>query len=381
MKINLKNISAVALTILLSGANNLFAGNPERQGQAGAAQLTINPWSRSSGMGWANGGRIMGAEAMFMNVAGLDRMLNNTELVFNRTEWLVGSGIGVNNVGFAQRMGEDGEGGTLGIQVMQFGIDPIDIRTEQNPYGGIGTYRVSMTNIGLSYSKSFSKNISAGVTARMLSEGIPDAQANGMSIDAGVQYSANLSPSRNNIKKNDFNFGISIKNIGPDMDFTGEGLSYKAMLQNGTFDKTMIVKTSAVKLPALLNIAASYDIKLDKSDNQYDNRLTVGFGFTNNSFSANQTTLSAEYAYKDFIMVRGGFAYQEGIFSEDTRTSAFTGPFCGLSYDWHVMDGDNQDNVISIDYSYRATNPFGGCHSFGIRIGLGSESNGKVKKD
>ena len=45
------------------------------------------------------------------------------------------------------------------------------------------------------------KNISAGITARMLSEGIPDAQANGMSIDAGVQYSANLSPSRNNIKK------------------------------------------------------------------------------------------------------------------------------------------------------------------------------------
>ena len=115
MKINLKNISAFALTLVLSSANNLFAGNPERQGQAGAAQLTINPWSRSSGMGWANGGRITGAEAMFMNVAGLDRMANNTELVFNRTEWLVGSGIGVNNVGFAQRMGEDGEGGTLAL--------------------------------------------------------------------------------------------------------------------------------------------------------------------------------------------------------------------------------------------------------------------------
>lgn len=378
MKLNFKNISAVALSFVLGNSNTLFAGNPERQGQAGAAQLTINPWSRSSGMGWANGGRVAGAEAMFMNVAGLDNMVNNTELVFNRTEWLVGSGIGINNVGFAQRLGEDGEGGTLGLQVMQFGIDPIDIRTESNPYGGIGTYRVSMTNIGLSYSKSFSKNISAGVTARMLSEGIPDASATGMSIDAGVQYSANLSPSRDNIKKNDFHFGISIKNIGPDLDFTGEGLSYKALLQNGTFDKTMVVKTSAVKLPALLNIAASYDIRLDNVKGVYDNRLTMGFGFTNNSFSANLTTLSAEYAYKNFLMVRGGFAYQEGIFNEDTRTSAFTGFFGGLSYDWHLLNSDDEDNVISIDYSYRATNPFGGCHSFGIRIGLGSESNGKV---
>ncbi|MBM3937262.1 MAG: hypothetical protein FJ333_01225, partial [Sphingomonadales bacterium] len=36
------------------------AGNPERQGQAGSAQLTINGWARSSGMGWAYGGKVSG---------------------------------------------------------------------------------------------------------------------------------------------------------------------------------------------------------------------------------------------------------------------------------------------------------------------------------
>jgi hypothetical protein len=285
---------------------------------------------------------------------------------------LVGSGIGVNNVGFAQKLGEDDDAGTIGVQIMQFGIDPIEITTETNPYGGIGTYRVNMTNIALSYSKSFSRTISAGITARMVTEGIPDASATGMVLDAGVQYATTLSPGASKLKKNDFKFGISIKNIGPDMDFSGDGLSFKALIQNGSYDKTMEVKTTSIKMPAMLNIAASYDVKLDNDPKQYDNRLTLGFGFTNNAFSANQTTFSAEYAYKNMLMLRGGYTYQEGIFDEETRTSALTGPFAGISYDWHVDGDDDDESVVSLDYSYRFTNPFGGIHSFGIRIGLGT---------
>jgi hypothetical protein len=373
MKLKLNHIYAIGLSLILGGlSNKAFAGNPERQGQAGAAQLTINGWSRSSGMGWSNGGSVMGVEAMFMNVAGLDRMINRTELIFSRTEWLVGSGIGINNVGFAQKLGEDDDAGTIGVQIMQFGIDPIEITTETNPYGGIGTYRVNMTNIALSYSKSFSRTISAGITARMVTEGIPDASATGMVLDAGVQYATTLSPGASKLKKNDFKFGISIKNIGPDMDFSGDGLSFKALIQNGSYDKTMEVKTTSIKMPAMLNIAASYDVKLDNDPKQYDNRLTLGFGFTNNAFSANQTTLSAEYAYKNMLMLRGGYTYQEGIFDEETRTSALTGPFAGISYDWHIDGDDDNESVVSLDYSYRFTNPFGGIHSFGIRIGLGT---------
>lgn len=360
-----KNIFLLGL-LAFGCVGNTIAGNPERQGQAGAAQLTINGWARSSGMGWANGGNVSGAEAMYMNVAGLDRSKSKTELAFTRTEWLMGSGIAINNLGLAQKMGDDGDGGTLGISVMQYSIKPINITTEQNPYGGIGTFRVNMTNIGLAYSKSFSNNISAGVMAKIVSEGIPDATASTMTLDAGVQYITTFRPG-SGIKKDDFRFGISMKNIGPDMRHQGDGLSYKAILYNGTFTKTVQVKVDRIKMPALLNIAASYDIKLDADPNQYDNKLTVGFGFTNFAFSANQLTLGCEYNYKDFLSLRAGFVYQQGIFSENTRPSAFTGPQAGISYDWKMGE---EGNSISLDYSYRATNPFNGVHSFGIRIGL-----------
>jgi hypothetical protein len=41
----------------------------------------------------------------------------------------------------------------------------------------------------------------------------------------------------------------------------------------------------------------------------------------------------------------------------------------GLSYDWKMGE---DGNTVSLDYSYRATNPFSGVHSFGVRIGLGA---------
>lgn len=359
----------IIATALCSVSAALFAGNPERQGQAGAAQLTINAFSRSSGWGWAAGGGVKGVEAMFLNVAGMDKQTVKTEMIFSRSQWLVGSGIGINNFGFSTKLGEDGESGTLGVSVMQFGIKPIDITTESNPDGGIGTYRVNMTNIGIGYSKRFSRNISAGVVVRAVSEGIPDAKAMGMSLDAGVQYATTVKPTVAGLKKNDLKFGISIKNIGPDMKFSGDGLSYKVIIpnQNGDLTKTFEAKTQSVKLPSLLNIAASYDINLDKGGDSYNNRLTAAFGFTNHAFSANQTTLSLEYGYKNYFSLRGGFVIQEGVFDSEARTSAYTGPMAGLSYDMHSKNG----NIISLDYSYRASMPFSGTHCFGIRIGIG----------
>lgn len=347
----------------------VFAGNPERQGQAGAAQLTINGFGRSSAMGWAYAGGISGVEAMYMNPAGMDKAKHGTEILFCRTNWLGGSGIAINNFGFTQKMGEDGDGGTLGVSIMQFGIKPIDITTETNPYGGLGTYRVNMTNLAVGYAKSFGRNISAGINFRAVTEGIPDAKALGMSIDAGVQYSTTLKPKINSIKDDDVKFGISMKNIGPDMRHTGDGLSYKAILQNGDYTKTVQVKVDRIKLPALLNIAGSYDFKLDKGDEVYNNKLTVGFGFTNYAFQSNQTTLGLEYVYKNFISFRTAYVYQEGAFDKEKRTTAFTGFSGGLSFDFNSKDGNN---LISLDYSYRASNPFSGTHSFGVRIGLGA---------
>lgn len=365
-----KRINHLLLSASLISIGSAFAGNPERQGQAGAAQLTINPFAQSVGMGWANGAGVTGVEASFMNVAGMDRSKNNTELSFNRSQWLVGSGIGINNFGFTQKLGEGGEKGTIGVSVMQFGIKPIAITTEQNPDGGIGTYRVNMTNLALGYSKSFSRSISAGILFRAVNEGIPDAKAAGFSMDAGVQYVTTMRPVAGGVKRDDLKFGISLKNIGPDLHYTGDGLSYKAIIDGSTLTKTIQVKTQPVKLPALLNIATSYDIRLDKDKDAYNNRLTIAASFTNFAFSANQASLALEYGFRQFMTLRAGYVLQSGFNQTDysKRSSALTGLVGGISFNFNSKSG----NVVALDYGYRATNPFSGCHTFGLRIGIGA---------
>lgn len=362
-------LNNIALGLALVSTAAAYAGNPDRQGQAGAQQLVVNGWGRSSGIGWAGMSNVRGVEASYMNIAGLSKA-NMTEAAFTRTNWLSGSGLSINSFGFAQQLGN---GNTLGVSVQQWGVAPITITTEDQPYGGLGTYRVNMTNIGVGYARKFNDQISVGMMFRGVNEGIPDARALGVSLDAGVMYT-NTSDPTSAVKKNDIHFGIVLKNIGPDMRHTGDGLSTKAVVQNGDYTKTVQHRVDRFQLPTVLAMSAAYDFRLDGDPDAYYHRLTVGAGFANHAFQANETSLGLEYAYNNFVSGRLGFTYQEGIFNYDTRVTAYTGLTAGLSLDIPFSTGGGEKSNLGIDYSYRATNPFGGTHSFGVRIDLNYET-------
>ena len=171
-KINnwLKTIALIALILL--PFNTILASNPQRAGSAGASELLINPWARSSGWAGANVACVRGLEGMFNNVAGL-AFTSKTELIFSRTNWLMyndNEAVSyVNSFGFSQKVGESGVL-ALGIMSMDFG--DIEITTEDLPNGGIGTFSPKFMNIGLSYAKTFSNSIYGGFTIKMISEQI-----------------------------------------------------------------------------------------------------------------------------------------------------------------------------------------------------------------
>ena len=85
----------VLIGLFLAPTNNALAGNPDRSGQAGATELLINPWARSSGWAGSNVAGARGLEAMFLNVAGT-AFTKKTELMFARTNWLKGTDINPN---------------------------------------------------------------------------------------------------------------------------------------------------------------------------------------------------------------------------------------------------------------------------------------------
>jgi hypothetical protein len=334
-----------------------YAGNDQRAGQAGAQELLINPWGRSSGWAGSDVAGCQGLEAQFLNVAGT-AFTKKTELIFSHTNWLVGSQIGINSFGFCQRVGETGAL-SLGIMSMNFGNIPIT--TTDLPDGGVGTYAPSFMNLGISYAKGFSENIYGGLTVRVISESLPTVSARGVALDAGIQYVTG--------KKENIKFGIALKNVGPQMQFKGDGLSFSGTApQNGT-PMTVEQRSSAFEMPSLLNIGGRYDFLVMKDTTaQVNHRVSLAMAFVSNSFSKDQFCVGLEYAFRNYLMLRGGYAYENGIFDIDTRTTAFTGPTAGVTFE--LPFGADKKSTFALDYSYRATNPFQGCHTIGARLNL-----------
>lgn len=360
----MKSIKHIALSLTLTGSIvlsnlQLKAGNPERAGQAGASQLLINPYARSAGWAGCNSSRTRGLESQYTNVAGL-AFTRKTEVMFVRSAWLVGTGININTFGVTQRVGETG---AIGIGIMSINAGKIERTTEDQPEGGLGTFTPRFTNIALSYAKGFSDNIYGGITLRVLSEGIDNVKAQGVSVDAGIQYHTG--------KYDQVHLGVVLKNWGPKMQYKGDGLSLQGTVTNAygnKYELTQSNKSAAFDLPALLSIGASYDFYLTKDTTGIlkTHRLSVAGNFTSNSFTKDNFLVGVEYAWKEMLMFRAGMVTEQGIFKSDSeRTTAFTGPSCGATVE--LPFGQNK-STFGVDYSYRFTNPFGGVHSFGARI-------------
>lgn len=344
------------VAVLITGAmvlplNQAMAGNKDRSGQAGASELLINPWARSSGWGGANVANVKGLEGLFSNVAGTAHT-RGTEIIFSHTQWLKGSDVDINTFGLTQRIGETGVIG-LGIMSMRFGDIPIT--TEELPEGGIGNFSPNYMNINISYSKAFSSSIYGGINIKIISEVISDVSAQGIALDAGIQY---ITGPRQNV-----HFGITLRNVGPTMSFSGDGLSIRSLLPGQGSEFTLEQRSADFELPTQLAMGAAYDFLFAEI-----HRLTVAGSFISNSFNKDQFVVGLEYELESYLMLRGAYTYEDGINSDTDRTTALTGLSGGLTV--AVPLNKEKGSSLAVDYSYRATDPFNGIHSIGARINL-----------
>ncbi|MCS7153585.1 MAG: PorV/PorQ family protein [Bacteroidia bacterium] len=350
-----------------------LAGNPERAGSAGATQLLINPYARSSGMGGLNIANTYGIESVIINPAGI-ALTRRTEFLFSHTRWLVGSDISINAFGFAQGFKN---GGTLGIAVMAFDLGQFERTTIDNPDGGIGYFSPTFLNISLSYAKVFAdERIFVGATAKLIHESIPDAAANGVALDAGVQYRD---------KKGNLKLGVALRNIGPQMKYRGEGLAARTNLggASGTFTNLVHTPVAAFEIPSVLLIGAAYRIGLGGETEIRSREASAGgtggevdylfsivpmIGFYAHSFQNNQLGGGLELRYKNYVMLRGAYLWEPGVTSKSTTQNAFTGISVGATVELPFRTGENRYSSFGIDYSYRPTYFFNGTHSIGARL-------------
>lgn len=332
---------------------NVWSGNEDRIGSAGASQLLVNPFARSSG--WANAGSssVNGLESQFMNIAGL-AYTKKSELIFAKTNWLGSkSGIGMNVFGLSQRVSENS---VLAISVMSLNYGDIAITNYDNPEGGIGTFSPTSSVFSVGYAKEFSESISGGANIKIISEGNSAAKSKGIAIDAGIRYTTG--------ERDHMKFSIALKNVGPSMSYSGDGLSLATINPTTGNFATTTQRVQKFELPSLLTIGASYDFVLAEK-----HKLTAAGTFVANSFSKDQFAVGAEYTFTADIVVmklRGGLLYEEGLFSETSR-SALDGPSGGISFDFPM---GKSGTLIGLDYTYRHSSVFGGIHTVGAKINI-----------
>ncbi|MBR5603928.1 MAG: PorV/PorQ family protein [Bacteroidales bacterium] len=352
MKKLFKNIVIVSLTILALGfSNTAFAGNKDRSGQAGATELLINPWASTAGWGNAGMSSVKGVQAMWSNVAGITST-NTIDLNFSYTSWLQGSGVNAYSFGFLTRVSESVVGG---LYVMSFNPGEIYRTDTENPDMTLGTFKPSLMNINVAVAKSFSNSIHAGFVLKIISESISDMVGTGFAIDAGIQYVTGIT--------DNIHFGITLKNIGTTMKFSGDGLTF--ISNPGSFfgsELTVVHRADQFELPTQLNIAAAYDFNFTNGS-----RLTAAGNFTSNSFSKDQVTLGLEGAWKEFIVLRAGYTIENGIWN-DIELDECTNVNNGLSLGASVQAPLGEDMKVAIDYSYQDTHHWNGTHTIGARI-------------
>jgi hypothetical protein len=371
-------IASLAFFLLAQAA---FAGNDSKRGSAGASELLINPWARSTGWNLANSGCVRGLESMNLNIAGL-AYVRNMEFAVCSQRYLAGTGINVNSAAFATRLSPTG---VLGLSVTSLNLGNDFIQTTYDlPQGTGNNFAPQFFNFAAGYSKTFSSRITGGIAIRGIYEGISNVSAFGFAIDAGIHYQAG--------KDNRFKFGVAIRNVGPKLTYEGSGLSFRG--QRDQIYLSLQNKSAPGEMPALLNIGTSYDFHFPAQEL----RLTPAFNFTSNSYTSDNITPGAELSFKEMFMVRTSYNFRGKLtsFSQPT-TDAYTGYAAGATINLPLADmfgaksaaemtgtslGDVGSSGIAapakekrqvdfaIDYSYRPTNPYSGTHAIGILVKL-----------
>lgn len=288
MNITLRRLAGTLLVNSLI-CMTAFAGNTNRSGTAGAQELLIPVGGSSVALGGSNMAYTMGTEAIYWNPAGVSLMTSGTEAYFSHMSYIADIGVDYGAVGVTfQGIG------TFAASFKSIAFGDIPITTEDNPDGTGSTFSPAYVVAGLTYSRALSDRISVGANFNLISETIMSTSATGFALDAGVLYNGLIVP--------ELKLGIVVKNLGPNMAYTGANL-YHQQANVGTSDWFSTVAAS-FELPSQVDIALAYDNKLGDM-----NDLTLFGDFENDNYSSDVYKIGIQYAFDNMIFVRGGYNY------------------------------------------------------------------------
>ncbi|MBT8399170.1 MAG: PorV/PorQ family protein [Rhodothermia bacterium] len=342
-----KIVTYIGLAAILLGlsAQEVLGQGEDRRGTAGATYLLLPVTARTAALGntsTSGFSSMSGIEALHSNPAGL--VFNSgTNALFSNMQYF--ADINVNTFGIAQRVGS----GSLALVVTSWDFGDIPLTTELQPEVTDVTFSPAYLQFGASYARQLTDRIAAGVTVKLLSEDIDRANATGLALDAGMGYT---------VGETGLRFGVALKNFGPGMTYTGNGLTQQVRLPGAPPNATtqaVSIEAAGFELPTVLNFGVSYTRQVAA-----DVSLGVLGNFRSNSFAQDQFSGGLELGLRNILFVRGAYEWQE-----DMDQTAFEG--------WSVGAGLNFEfsgRSASVDYSYQGAEFFDEVQMFTVSVVL-----------
>ena len=320
----MKHLKVTILVITLLSLSTLAqAQSTIRLGSAGAQELLLPIGARGYALGGAMVADVTGVEATFWNPAGVS-LQAGTEVMFSHLPYF--AGIDINFFGVSTELTDIGN---FAITAKVVDIGEIEETTETQPEGTGAIFNPTLSVIGLTFSRQMTHQVSFGVTANYINEKIFEVSANSVSFDFGMMFDP---------RWEGVTLGFAIKNIGPDIRFTGRGFD----LSSSTLGPRQVrSRNAAAELPSHVVMGLSYRPYMEGLHS-----IGVSGNFQSNNFSEDLWIGGLEYSYDEKYFLRGAYNYSQ---QNDYAL--------GLSFGGGLVL-DLEDTRVTIEAAWRETEFF-----------------------
>ena len=335
----MKKILLITLSFVF--AASIYAGDVSRKGTTGAEELLIPIGARGIATGGAFIANITGLESLFYNPAGLD-VFPRTEAMFSYVNYFADINISYFAIGTSL-----GDIGSIAFDLKSFDFGDIPITTVQLPDGTGQFYSPTFLTLGFTYSKVLTDRISIGTNLKLVTENVQNVSATGFALDAGVQYRFTQS----------LLLGVTVKNIGTNMEFSGQNLTTRTNIPGstpGSVDGTYEIVAETFQIPSFFELSLTYILDFNEQNN-----LLLASSFVANNALEDVFNFGLEYGFVNTFFVRGGY----NLSLENTENSIYSFTL-GAGVDYNAGDVD-----IIFDYAYRDVKEFPTSnHIFTIKL-------------
>ncbi len=337
-------LGACAAALLGFGVQDA-AAQDDRAGTQAMEELLVPATPRTISLGSAiTGGlsNMSGVEAAQSNPAAI-LVGTNTGAMFSRTDYV--ADIGINYGGVSQRFGAN----SIALTLLAWDYGDIERTTEANPNADPDlTYSATAFAFGATYARQFTDRIGAGFTLKALGRKIDEVNSSGVAFDAGITYA---------VEESGLRFGVSLKNLGPDMSFAGTGLNRGVDVDGPTGEQPVAgeIRDLSAQLPSTLNFGASYTRQFSG-----DLSLSALANFQSYSYDLDRYSGGIEVGYANLLYARGGI----DLSSE---------PDQDMWQGWSIGAGlniDLQSTALRVDYAFRPSDVFSNVNVFSVSLGL-----------